>query len=83
MITEVIFSIILENICNFIGLLPSIPFEIPSGILNGLSHLFYGVGWFLPLSGLIPIFSISMAILGFRISMAIAKYILDVVGTVT
>lgn len=80
MIIEQILATVSGVVIALIELLPYAPIEIPANILDGLSSLLYGVGWFLPLNGLMPILLFSVIVTTARMTIAIAKYAIDVVS---
>lgn len=82
MIVDHVLNLICEFIADFIGLIPLTNLEIPAGILNGLSYLLYGLGWFIPIQGIAPILAFSVVLVHIRISIAILKFGLDVVGAI-
>jgi hypothetical protein len=70
MITEAILNVFMVIPLIAITLLPSIPAMIPQGVFDGANNVLYGIGYVLPMKGLLPIFVISFAIDGFRVVMA-------------
>lgn len=71
---------IIEGLFNLLGGIVSIVFTIiripasiaiPDGIFSGLSTITYGIGYILPVSRLMPIFTISIVILTVKIGIAV------------
>jgi hypothetical protein len=60
MITEKILDIFMFVPTFLISALPEISFEIPENVFDGLSTIFYGIGYLVPVPALIPIILISL-----------------------
>lgn len=71
MIVEAFFNIFFFLPNLIISWLPGINIGIPDGVLDGLSDLFKGLGYFLPIGGLLPILIVSLTLDSFKIIMAI------------
>lgn len=71
MIVEAFFNIFFFLPNLIISWLPNLNIGIPEGVLNGLRDVFKGLGYFLPVNGLLPILITSLALDSFKIIMAI------------
>jgi hypothetical protein len=71
MITEAILSAFLLVPQIAINLLPEVPAVMPDSVINGANVALYGIGWVLPVSELLPILIISLAVDNFKIIMAV------------
>jgi hypothetical protein len=54
-----------------IGLLPTLEAQIPDEVFAGLDTLLFGIGWFVPISALLPILIVSIAVDVFQLIMAV------------
>lgn len=50
----------------FISLLPVVDFNIPAGVFDVLPSLLNGIGYFIPIRGLLPILVFSISFHSFR-----------------
>lgn len=64
-----------------LGWLPNFSFEIPDGMFEGIQYLTYGLGYILPMKGLLPILIISLGVTTFQITVAIIVRIKSFIPT--
>lgn len=81
MIIKAILLLIKVPFLLIIGLLPKVNITLPSSLFNSLHSLLYGVGYLLPLKGLVPIFVMSLSLSLFKITMAIILRIKSFIPT--
>jgi len=71
MIIEAILGVFLLIPKAILSLLPEIDVRIPDNVFGGLDNILSGIGYVLPIKGLLPILVISLAMSLFKIPMAI------------
>lgn len=71
MITEAVLNVFFVLPALLINLLPSINIALPNDLVNITSTLFKGLGYVLPIAGLMPILLFSLALNSFHIIWAI------------
>lgn len=62
---------------KLIGLLPVIDFVMPDGMVSACAFMFQSVAFFLPVSGLLALWSVKMAVWAFRFGLSIIKFIIE------
>lgn len=67
MLTEIIINLFLKLFQGFISILPSLNFTIPDDIVDTIFNFFSGITYFFPIKALMPIFTFSLAVTGFKI----------------
>lgn len=71
MIFDKLIAFLLSPITGLIDLLPTLDaIAIPENALSSMGDVFGAIGYIVPWKGLLPIFTISFSILGFRIMWA-------------
>ncbi len=75
-----IITSVIEFITNAISQLPTINFDIPDNVLDGLQYLAY-IGYFVPITELMPILVISVSLSVFHITWAIILRIKSFIPT--
>ena len=81
MITDAIISGFLAFPLTLLGLLPDVSFEIPAGVFNWLFDIASAVGYLLPISTVVEIFGIFLAIKAFQIVWALLLRIKSFIPT--
>lgn len=81
MLIELILGAFIALANGIISLFPTINIDIPSNVLQAGTAIFKGVGYFIPIAGLVPILLINIAIDGFKLIMAIVVRIKSFIPT--
>lgn len=81
MIVELLFSPVFTLLRSLVGLLPSVSFALPDGLFDAVHSIFYGVGWCLPVAALSPILVVEVALIGFKLVLAIVVRIKSFIPT--
>lgn len=74
-IMSTFFGFLLKLGYLLIDKLPSISFALPVEIVNQAVDMLTGVAYFIPFATLIPLFALKMAIINFRIALAVLKFV--------
>ena len=83
MLIEWFFTPFLKLFGWFISLLPTIDISIPDGVFNVLGNLLNGIGYFIPVRGLLPIFLFSISFHSFRFVWKIMLRIKSFIPTIS
>lgn len=72
---SVFFSFLLKVGYFLIDKLPAIDFVLPFEMVNQASVILSGVAYFIPFATLIPLFTLKLTVVGFRIAVAVFKFV--------
>jgi hypothetical protein len=67
MITEILLKGIFSLLRFVLRLLPELSVEMPDGIFESISNFIDGIGFFLPISLLLPLLYVYLSIVGFHV----------------
>lgn len=81
MIFDKLIEFILSPVTWLINVIPSPNITIPVDVFSNMGDVFGAIGYIVPWKGLLPIFTISFSIVGFRILWAIILRIKSFIPT--